>query len=444
MKLKVKLTFLFLLILLLVILFSALYKTVFVTEGMLIKEKETKEIYIREYRKIADNVTAMYPDLTEIGKYLKQVSEGQDVSIKLYNNDLSTKVLSYNRPHRLQILTYCWIPVEAYDNGIVYFLEVERPLVRLKEIVLSPMLYKMAFPSFAIMGSMFIILTVYFYFDITRPIEILNTRLKNLKMGRSLDSMQYKRNDEIGELYARFNETEERLRQAHMEQINMIAAIAHDLKTPLTTIKGFVELLSIQASLSEEEKQEYYKLILKKTEDITELINEFSAYTRDELELEMANMKSIEVRKLFESIAAEYDVELSGFDYELIWNHSFNSSQFIMSNEHMLRRVFGNLFSNAVRYSERKDLKIYMNGYARGQYVYIQIEDNGVGVPDKDLSSVFHKFFMVDKSRRNKKGGTGLGLASCKSIIQYHDGEIYAFHSNYGGLGIRITLPLAN
>ncbi|RJQ31602.1 MAG: sensor histidine kinase [Peptococcaceae bacterium] len=292
-------------------------------------------------------------------------------------------------------------------------------------------------------GLTFVILTMYFHFNITKPIQMLNIRLKSVNIGRTTTSLYSKRKDEIGELYNHFNEMEERLHQARKEQIDMIAAIAHDLKTPLTTINGFVELLALQKNLSEREKQEYYELILKKSKHIAELINSFSSFTKDELELEMVEIKPVEVLKLFENIAAEYEMELSGLDFKLDWKHSFSANQRVMINEDMIRRVFGNLFSNAVRYGETKDLKVYMSGYANGYYAYFQVEDNGSGVPDQDLSSLFHKFFTVDKSRQNKSGGTGLGLASCKSIIERHGGEICTFHSDYGGLGIRFTLPLA-
>lgn len=291
-------------------------------------------------------------------------------------------------------------------------------------------------------GIIFVFLTVYFHFNITKPIHILNIRLKSVSIRRTVASLYSKRKDEIGELYSHFNEMEERLHQARKEQIDMIAAIAHDLKTPLTTINGFVELLAMQKNLPEREKQEYYELILKKSKHITELINSFSTFTKDELELEMVEIKPVDVLELFENIAAEYEIELSGFEYELKRKHSFNENQRIMINENMIRRVFGNLFSNAVRYGEKKDLKVYMSGYASGCHAYFQVEDNGVGLADNELPSLFLKFFTVDKSRQSKSGGTGLGLASCKSIIERHDGKICAFHSDYGGLGIRFTLPL--
>ncbi|EGW38415.1 HAMP domain-containing sensor histidine kinase [Desulfosporosinus sp. OT] len=320
------------------------------------------------------------------------------------------------------------------------FITNERP--QALRIFSTPVHFEVIFYLLFLTGLVFVILAIYLHFTITIPLQLLNTRLKCVNIRRPITTLNSRRNDEIGELYNHFNDMEDRLHRAHKEQVGMIAAMAHDLKTPLTTINGFVELLAIQKNLSEKEKQEFYELILKKTRHIAELINGFSSFTKDELELEAIDMKSFEARKLFENIAAEYEIELSGFNFELAWNHTFNPNQHILINEHMIRRVFGNLFSNAVRYVEKRDLKVYMSGYVQGNNAYFQVEDNGLGVPDKELSSLFLKFFTVDKSRQNKSGGMGLGLASCKSIIEHHGGGIEAFHSNYGGLGVRFCLPL--
>jgi len=309
--------------------------------------------------------------------------------------------------------------------------------------IFSPVHFQMLLLLSILMGFMFVVLTVYFHFNITKPIQTLNLRLTKVNLGHSRTPLHLRRKDEIGELYNHFNNMEERLYQAHKEQVDMIAAIAHDLKTPLTTITGFVELLSIQKNLTERETQEYYELIIKKSKHMVELIDAFSMFTKNELTLETVNMKPVEAYRLFENIADEYEIELSGFDYKLTWKHSFNPNQFIMMNEHMIRRVFGNLFSNAVRYGGKKNLNVYLSGYTQGNYAYFQVEDDGIGVPYQDLSSLFLKFFTVDKSRQTNNGGSGLGLASSKLIIEHHGGEITAFHSDHGGLGIRFALPLA-
>ncbi|AIQ67577.1 sensor histidine kinase [Paenibacillus graminis] len=298
-------------------------------------------------------------------------------------------------------------------------------------------------PIFAIAGCIFFILIIYIHFRIEKPIRRLNTRLGEVNVVHPLPPLALKRNDEIGELYKHFNKMEHRLQLAHREQTDMIAAIAHDLKTPLTSINGFTELLATHKDLPETEKQEYYELIQRKSAYMVELINDFSSFTKEKLELESMVPKPVKATELFEEIAFEYEYELAGLDIELTCRHSFTDSIQLMVNEPMIRRVFGNLFSNAVRYGGKNKLKVYMTGYLREHYAYFQIEDNGIGVPDKELSSLFLKFFTVDQSRQIQKGGLGLGLASCKSIIEHHGGEIVAYPSEYGGLGIRFSLPLA-
>ncbi|MEK3822133.1 HAMP domain-containing sensor histidine kinase [Cytobacillus sp. FSL W8-0315] len=308
--------------------------------------------------------------------------------------------------------------------------------------IFSPVHFQMLLLLSFLMGLIFVVLTIFFHFNITKPIETLNSRLKKVNIGNSRTPLHSRRKDEIGDLYNHFNEMEERLYQAHREQVDMIAAIAHDLKTPLTSITGFVELLSMQKNLTKMETQDYYELIMKKSRHMVELIETFSMYTKNEAIVETIDMRPMEAHRLFENIATEYETELSGFNFRLTWKQRFNSNQIICINENMIRRVFGNLFSNAVRYGNKKDLHVYLTGYAQDSYSYFQIEDNGVGVPSKDLSSLFLKFFTVDKSRQMDNQGSGLGLSSCKLIIEHHGGQIHAFQANHGGLGIRFTLPL--
>ncbi|AKN33548.1 histidine kinase [Clostridium carboxidivorans P7] len=309
--------------------------------------------------------------------------------------------------------------------------------------LLNPSYIGLLFPIVVIACFIFIILIMYIYFCIEKPIRLLNARLEKVNIVHPLPPLALISNDEIGELYNHFNKMEKGLQLAHKEQTDMIAAIAHDLKTPLTSINGFAELLAMQKGLPENEKQEYYELIQKKSKYMAELINDFVSFTKEKLDLGSMTVKLVNASKLFENIALEYEYELSGLDCELVYKHLFTEDMMLMVNEIMIGRVFGNLFSNVVRYGGKNELKVYMTGYSQGPYAYFEIEDNGTGVPDKDISSLFLKFFTVDKSRQIENGGIGLGLASCKSIIEHHGGEICAYRSEYGGLGIKFSLPLA-
>lgn len=301
---------------------------------------------------------------------------------------------------------------------------------------------KLLKPIVALACFIFLIQILYIHVNIEKPIQILNRRLEELNIVHPMPPLELRNQDEIGELYQHFNKMEERLRLARKEQTDMIAAMAHDLNTPLTSILGFAELLASHPDLAETEKQEYYELIQKKSKHMAQLINDFKRFTKEKLELESMITKPTLATKLFADIAQEYEHELAERNCALTCRHAFTDTTQLLVYEPMIRRVFGNLFSNTVRYGGKKELHVYLTGYLQGQSAYFQIEDNGFGVPDKDLSSLFLKFYTVDPSRQMQTGGLGLGLASCKSIIEYHGGEIEAFPSPYGGLGIRFSLPL--
>jgi signal transduction histidine kinase len=364
---------------------------------------------------------------------LKQFGE-LDISTRKESDNMKLKI-------KLPLLFLVMFMVFMASIGI-YLKFIFAEYSPISSSLLDPSYIVLLLPIFAIACFIFIILIMYIHFCIEEPIRLLNSRLERINIVHPLPPLALRSNDEIGDLYNHFNNMEKRLQLAHKEQMDMIAAIAHDLKAPLTSINGFAELLAMQKGLPENEKQEYYELIQKKSKYMAELINDFVSFIKEKLNLESMTVKPVNASKLFQNIALEYEHELSGFNYELIYKHLFKENMMLMVNEIMIGRVFGNLFSNVVRYGGKNELKVYMTGYSQGAYTYFEIEDNGIGVPDKDISSLFLKFFTVDKSRQIENGGIGLGLASCKSIIEYHGGEIYAYSSEYGGLGIKFSLPL--
>lgn len=279
MKLKIKLPLLFLMVFLIVMLFIGIYiKNVLIGNVPFI-ETNTKEKYTVEYQKIADHVSELYPNMGAVNDYLKQLFESQNVSIILHNSDLADEVLSYRKSPDKRMLTNYWLPVKA-DRRIVFFLEIERP-IGIEDTLMNPKYIGMLLPLPFIICLIFIILIMYFHFNITKPIQMLNSRLEKINIRRPFASIYSNRKDEIGDLYNHFNEMEKRLHLARKEQTDMIAAIAHDLKTPLTSINGFVELLATQKNLSEKEKDEYYELIQKKARHIAELIRTFSTFTKE-------------------------------------------------------------------------------------------------------------------------------------------------------------------
>lgn len=290
----------------------------------------------------------------------------------------------------------------------------------------------------------FAAMTLFFHNNITKPINKLNDRLKTVSKFQHREPLGFKSKDEIGELYAHVAEMEGRLHEAHLYEVNVIGAIAHDLKTPLTSINGFLELIETQPDLNDQKKAEYMRLVRKKAEDMTELVQEFSNYTALEIQMYEIKLNEINAAELLNKVGNEYEAELAGMDIEFEWNNQLGN-EILLANELLLRRLFANIFSNAVRYGIKESVKvgeekriIRMHGYAEDSKVCITIEDNGNGVPDSELEKIFQKFYTLSPARQRKHGGTGLGLASCESIMTRLGGSISAYRDNLGGLGIRL------
>lgn len=438
MKLKWKISLLFFLLTLALFILMIFYLRVDVIERIWGKVNFQRGVYEKEEKEIADQVAELYPDKDSMIAYLKKSSKKEQLSLKLYDRDAYTVLGSASSQVEGKSSDVRWYPVRK-EGKTLAFIYVKRPITE-KDIGLEKALTNTFLLLLAFLFLLFILLAIYFNYSMTKPLSFLNRRFDKLNLQRPLVPLTSDRCDEIGDLYRRFGEMEERLHRSHREQVEMVAAITHDLKTPLTSIKGFLELLETHAR--EEDRQEYIHLVRHKAEAMTGMLEVFSAYTQNEAMLQEVKLELVPIREFFESIASEYEAELSGLGYRMEWKHDFHEQHQVCLHESMIRRVFANLISNAVRYGEREDLLIQLQGRVEQNEVRIILEDNGRGVPMEDLPFLFQRFFTVDQSRQSESGGTGLGLASCRSIIERHGGQIRAYQGENGGLGISFSLPL--
>ncbi|UII56159.1 HAMP domain-containing histidine kinase [Cytobacillus spongiae] len=431
------------------IMFLSLFVTLILIMHFYIKQEVSNSVFgivsgvKQELEAKNDDLVKKFQELSydpvAVKEYVVSIQEDEQIGLTLYDQQLDEMIVQNSNIISKEYIITDWYSIEGKEGGTRYFLLVERPL-HLKKSSFQSVVTQTTLFLLLVLITIFAALVVYFHYFITSPIEKLNKHLSKVSLRGPLPSLSTKRKDEIGELYHHVKHMEDRIHKAREEQVNMIAAIAHDLKTPLTSINGFLELMDTQKEMTDEQKKEYLKLIKKKSQHITELVNEFSSFSKGEMEIHELELDTVNLKTLFENIASEYEAELSGFDYELIWSHSFYENQTLLLNEKSMRRVFANIFSNAVKYSQKEDLKIYMKGFNDDERAIITIEDNGVGVPTEQLHHIFMRFFTVDQSRQTEQGGTGLGLATCKSIVERQGGIISAYRSPYGGLGIRIEL----
>lgn len=276
--------------------------------------------------------------------------------------------------------------------------------------------------------------TLYFIYAIlTYPIRKLSKAVTSLDYGNTVVKIPYYGEDELGMLCRNFEEMGERLRASDQSQQEIIQAVSHDIKTPLTSIIGYSKRL-LEGKVKEERLNEYYEIINRKSNDLKVLLEELEDYTLNnrkiKLEKEIINCNDFSTT-IIDNLKVE--IEERGGKFEYHFNLTNNCKINVDSKK--IKRVFENITSNSFKYAGESCL-ISMSVTEKENLLYFQISDDGPGVDETQLKKIFDRFYRVDSSRSRDKGGTGLGLAICKDIIENHGGEIGAESSAGSGLTI--------
>ncbi|TCO72657.1 sensor histidine kinase [Marinisporobacter balticus] len=275
-------------------------------------------------------------------------------------------------------------------------------------------------------------LTFSMYRGIIKPIEKLKNGTSHIKKGNLDYHIEDHRNDEMGNLIRDFEDMRLRLRRARDMQIkyeenrkNLISNISHDLKTPIMSIKGYIEGIKDGVAKSPEKMDKYINTIYDKANHMENLINELFLFSKLDLNKVEFDFQSIDIVKYL-----KYSIEDLSFDMEkiggnIIFNQENEEIRVIVDLQR-LQRVILNIIQNSIKYKSDKNLVIQINIEEYEAFVQIEIKDNGKGISKEDLPYIFDRFYRADKSRNTSIGGSGLGLAISKQIIKAHGGDIWA------------------
>lgn len=217
---------------------------------------------------------------------------------------------------------------------------------------------------------------------------------------------------------------ERRAREAEQRKNDLIVYLAHDLKTPLTSVIGYLTLLKEEREISPELQEKYLSISLEKAERLEDLINEFFEITRFNLTHLELEMSTISLKMLLEQTVFEFHPVF--VEKNLSCELAVEPSDLkITCDPEKIQRVFDNLLRNAVLYSyEGTNIKI--RAIQKGKNVCIQVENKGATIPEEKLERIFEQFYRLDSARQSKNGGAGLGLAIAKEIVRLHNGNIRA------------------
>lgn len=252
--------------------------------------------------------------------------------------------------------------------------------------------------------------------------------------------------DEIDELGRTFREMAERiltqvkqLQHADASRRELVANVSHDLRTPLASLQGYLETLSIKGSqLSAEERVKYVDIAFKHSQRLGKLVSELFELSmldsNSNLHFEPFSIGELvhDVTQKFELKAGEKDISLQ--------TELDPSSSFVKADIALIERVLENLIDNAIKYTP-KGGNVSLSVHNQNGQIVIAIKDNGPGIPETDLPHIFDRFYRVDKSRKEAESGTGLGLAITKRILQLHNSIVTVDSGHNAGTTFAFPLP---
>ncbi len=224
---------------------------------------------------------------------------------------------------------------------------------------------------------------------------------------------------------------------AEQRKNDLVVYLAHDLKTPLTSVIGYLTLLRDEKQLSEELREKYLSISLEKAERLEDLINEFFEITRFNLSSITLEYSSVNLTRLLEQLTYEFQPMLS--EKNLTYSLEMERDMTLRCDVDQMQRVLDNLLRNAVNYSFEGGT-IRIGASQEGEYMKIRFSNRGNTIPKEKLERIFEQFYRLDTARSSRSGGAGLGLAIAKEIVELHQGSITA-RSEDERIEFEVTLP---
>ena len=284
---------------------------------------------------------------------------------------------------------------------------------------------------------------------IVKPIKKIAQGADEISRGNLDYEIDYKSTNELGQTVDSFNEMRLRLKnsierqnKAEEERKELIAGIAHDVRTPLTSAKGYAEGLLDGIADTPEKQTLYLQTICSSINDTEKILDDLLAISKFQLKGYRLNKEDIPIREFVEDGAREIKTVLDSHNFNFSILINCDSNTLVSIDPDAFSRVISNIISNSIKYA-RDDaqgrIDITLSEYDRS--VILEISDNGIGVDKKSLSKIFDAMYRADPARTKVSQGSGLGLSVCKQIVELHGGLIWASSRENQGLSIFISLP---
>lgn len=306
-------------------------------------------------------------------------------------------------------------------------------VTRITSVISKTFLMDMFLAIIFILVLTSMVLTQWIHKGVFSPINRLNLAMQKIAEGNFDYILESDDDNEIGELYRNYEDMRLRLKESTEEKLQnekqnreLISNITHDLKTPITAIKGYVEGIIDGVADTPERRDKYLRTIYTKANDMDRLINELTYYSSIDNNRIPYNFHRINVAEFFEDCAEDVGLDLESKNIQLNYSNLVDPGTRIIADPEQLKKVINNIIGNSIKYMDKEKGVIDIRLLDEVDAIRVEIEDNGKGIAAKDLGNIFERFYRTDASRNSMKGGSGIGLSIVKKIIEDHGGYIWA------------------
>ncbi|MCQ2500513.1 MAG: HAMP domain-containing histidine kinase [Lachnospiraceae bacterium] len=277
------------------------------------------------------------------------------------------------------------------------------------------------------------LVSFWIYRSVIAPVNSLKQAAREIRDGNLDFSVQKSGLAEMDDLCSDFEEMRLRLKESAEEKMKndqdskeLISNISHDLKTPITAVKGYCEGIIDGVADTPEKMDRYIRTIYNKTIEMDRLINELTLYSKINTNKIPYTFTKIHINEYFADCVEDLKLELQAKQVEFASFDYLTEDCIVIADAEQLSRVINNIISNAVKYMNKPKKLINMRLRDVGDFVQLEIEDNGKGIAQKDLPQIFERFYRTDASRNSARGGSGIGLSIVRKIVEDHGGKVWA------------------
>ncbi len=286
--------------------------------------------------------------------------------------------------------------------------------------------------------------------NIIRPLEDLQKGVEEVAGGNYGFTIDEEVPTTISGLFTSFNKMSEQLREGQeikekyeQNRKELIAGISHDLKTPITSILGYVEAIDEGVAASEEKMQTYMDIIYKNAKYTNQLIDDLFLFSKLDINQMDYNFNTLLLEDYLTDILVEKKIDLEEQGHKVMWSLDLEDQLEFTIDAKMIYRVISNLIGNAVKYNDKDILELHIGASmddAENKVVHVTITDNGTGIEESQLGHIFDVFYRADASRNKDIGGSGLGLSISRQLVEAHGGKIWAESTLGEGTTFHFTL----